>query len=104
MKFLVVTKNKMPIPPEMALGLVEAMEGWIQKYTDTGKMDQVWGFAGLQGGGGILNVSSLEELDSIMTEFPFGPFSNIEVYGLADLDLGLQKMKELIKAMPPQNM
>jgi len=101
MKFLVVTKSKIAFPPEMALGLVEAMEEWIQKYTKNGKLEQIWGFAGLQGGGGIAKVNSLEELDAIMTEFPFGQFSDIEVYGLADVNTGLQTMKQAIQAMTP---
>lgn len=103
MKFLVVTKSKLPFPPEMALGLIEAAEGWIRKHSENGKMEQVWGFAGLQGGGGILNVASLDELDAIMTEFPFGPFSEIEVYGLADVHKGMEVMKQAVRAMTPPN-
>ena len=92
MKFLVVTKSRMPFPPDMAIGLVEATEGWARKYTENGKMQQVWSFAGIQGGVGILNVSSLEELDDIMTKFPFGPFSDIDIYGLVELNAGLKKI------------
>ncbi len=101
MKFLVVTKAKMPFPPEMAQGLIDAMAGWAQKYTASGKMEQIWKFTGLQGGGGILNVNSLEEVDAIMAEFPFAPFSDIEIYGLTDLQAGLQLMKQAIQAMAP---
>ena len=103
MKFLVITKSKAPFPPEMALGLVEAMEGWVQKYKSSGKIEQVWSFAGLQGGGGIVTVNSLEELDAIMNEFPFGPFSDTEILGLADLQAGLQNMKQMIQAMAPHD-
>ncbi len=101
MKFLVVTKSKMPFPPEMAQGLTDAMAGWAQKYTASGKMEQIWKFAGLQGGGGIVNVNSLEELDAIMAEFPFAPFSDTEIYGLADLTTRLQDMKQAMQAMAP---
>ncbi len=101
MRFLVVTKSKAPFPPEMALGLLDAMEGWVRNYTASGKLEQTWGFAGLQGGGGIANVNSLEELDALMTEFPFAPFSDTEIYGLADLQTGLQNMKQVIQAMAP---
>ncbi len=101
MRFLVVTKSKAPFPPEMAMGLVDAMEGWVQKYTASGKIEQTWGFAGLQGGGGIFKVNSLEELDAIMTEFPFAPFSDTEIYGLSDLQTRLQNMKKVMQAMAP---
>ncbi len=101
MRFLVVSKASQPLPPEMAMGLVEAMEGWVQKYTASGKFEQSWGVAGAQAGGGILNVNSLEELDAIMVEFPFGPFSDIEISGLVDLETSLKNIKQAIQAMAP---
>ena len=66
MKFLVVTKAKMFPPPEMAMALLNAVDAWVKKYKSSGKLEQVWGFAGLQGGGGIGNVNSLEEFDEIL--------------------------------------
>ncbi len=56
MRFLVVTKSKTPFPPEMAQGLVDAMEGWVRKHTASGKMEQVWSVAGAQGGGGEVTL------------------------------------------------
>ena len=49
-------------------------------------MDDVWGFAGILGGGGVFNVESLEELDSIMVEFPFAPFTDTEIIPLVDIE------------------
>jgi muconolactone delta-isomerase len=48
--------------------------------------------------GGILNVDSLEELDTIMTEFPFGPFSEVKVQALVDLTESLQRGKQAAEA------
>ena len=92
MRFLVVSKSKHPMPPEIGVGLVEAMRPWVDRHP--GKFEQVWSFAGVPGGGGILNVESLEELDAIMTEFPFGPFSETEVLPLVDLDQSLDRVKQ----------
>ena len=97
MKFLITTVNSSPIPPEMAPGLVDAMIGWVAQGRETGKMEQVWSFAGLAGGGGIMNVDTLEELDALMAAFPFGPYSEVKVYPLADLDVALQTFKENIQ-------
>ncbi len=97
MRFLVVTKSKVPVPPEALGGLVDAMTSWTARYQ--GKMEQVWSFAGIPGGGGILNVASLDELDAIMAQFPFGPFSDIEIYPLVDLDASLQRVKQAAQAM-----
>ena len=41
MKFLVVSKSEAPFPPEMAMGLVDVMQGWTRKYTASGKLKQV---------------------------------------------------------------
>ncbi len=101
MRFLVVTKANQPLPPEMAMGLVDAMAGWVGKHTASGKMELVWGFAGARGGGGILKVDSLEEVDAIMAEFPFGQFSDIEVIGLVDIDTTLKNIKQAMQAMAP---
>ena len=101
MRFLVVSKSNQPPPPEMAMGLIDAMAEWVRKYTASGKFEQVWGVAGAQAGGGILNVNSLEEVDAIMAEFPFGPFSDVEVSGLVDIETTLKNAKQAIQAMAP---
>jgi muconolactone delta-isomerase len=62
-------------------------------------MEQSWGYAGLPGEGGILNVSSHEELDQIMIGFPLGPFSEIGVFALADIDKSLNAVVDTSKAM-----
>jgi len=51
------------------------------------------------GGGGIANVGSLEELDAVMAEFPFGAISDVEVIPLVDLDASLERMKQSVEAM-----
>ena len=101
MRFLITTKSKQPLPPEMAMGLLDAMSAWAQKYTANGKFEQIWGFAGAKGGGGVLKVDSLEEVDAIMAEFPFGQFSDIEVNGLVDVDTTLKNIKQAIQTMAP---
>ncbi len=101
MRFLVVSKSNQPPPLEMAMGLIDAMAEWVRKYTANGKFEQVWGVAGVQAGGGILKVDSLEEVDAIMAEFPFGPFSDVEVYPLVDIQVSLKNTKQAIQGMAP---
>ncbi len=100
MRFLVITKTKHMAPPEMALKLLDAIGPWQKKHA--GKLEQVWGFAGIQGGGGIANVNSLEELDGIMAEFPMLAVSDIEILPLVDLDGSLQRAKQAMQAMAPR--
>lgn len=70
----------------MAGWLTQAMKQWVAEHRGSGKLEQIWGFAGISGGGGVLNVASHEELDRIMIRFPFGAWSHIEVYALTDID------------------
>ena len=99
MRFLLVTKPKTMPPPDMILPLIDAMDAWVKKYKQAGKLEQVWGFAGQQGGGGIGNVASLEELDQVMAEFPVGPFSDIQIYYLVDLEKSLEQNRKIFQAM-----
>ncbi len=99
MRFLIVSKSKIPFPPEAAVPLFDAMLAWIETNTKSGKLEQVWGFAGISGGGGILDVESLEELDSIMVTMPFGPFSKVKVFGLTDIKQALGAGKEAAAMM-----
>lgn len=102
MKFLIVSKPKHMVPPEFTLPLIDAFIAFLDKYGAAGKLESAWSFAGTQGGGGIANVDSVEELDAIMAEYPFGPFSEIEVYPLADLKASLQQSKQVAQMMAQQ--
>jgi muconolactone delta-isomerase len=85
----------------MALPLFEALSGWAKENTASGKLEQVWSFAGIAGGGGIVNVPTLEELDAVLTRFPLQPFSSVEVLPLVDLEPSLERVRESIRAMMP---
>jgi muconolactone delta-isomerase len=96
MRFLVTTLPRHPIPPEIGLGLVQAMRAFSAKYQD--KMVESWAFAGLAGGGALVEVDSHDELDKMMTEFPFGPFSEVEVRALTDLTSSLDNAARQFEA------
>lgn len=101
MRFLIVSKVKYPIPPESGIPLLEALRGWAKQYTASKKIEQVWGFAGLLAGGGIINANSLEELSAIMMEFPLNMFNDTEIYSLIDMDQHARSSIEAIKKMMP---
>ncbi len=101
MRFLITGKNKFQMPPEMAPALVDGTIAWAKKYTGSGKLEQLWGLAGMSEGGGIANVNSADELDAIMTEFPLGPFTEIETHPLVDLVGSMERLKQAMQAMAP---
>ena len=90
MRFLVVSKGRDPLPPEMAIPILQMFQGWLAEHRASGKLEEAWSFAGQVGGGGIANVDSLEELDAMMATWPFAQTSDIEVYPLADIDAVLE--------------
>ncbi len=104
MKFLIISKNKYMTPPEMVPSLIDATLAWAHKYE--GQIEQIWSltgqlwsFAGRQAEEGVANVESLEELDTILAESPLGPFLEIEVCPLVDLDVSLQRQKETLQTI-----
>jgi len=100
MRFLVSTSSRQAPPPEMAPMMMMAMRAWLAEHRASGAMEEVWGFAGVPGGGGIFNVESLDELDAAMATFPFAQYSNIEVHGLVDIDAALDRAEaHMIRVM-----
>lgn len=99
MQFLVITRQTAPPPPEMLVPMIGAMEAWATQLRATGKAKAMWSFAGTNGGGGLLDVESHEELDAIMARFPFGPFSHVEIIALSSLDAGLANARAFVQEM-----
>jgi muconolactone delta-isomerase len=83
----------------MLVPMIGAMEGWVAQLRASGKAKAVWAFAGTNGGGGVLEVESHEELDAIMARFPFAPFSTIEILALSSLDESLANARAFVQEM-----
>lgn len=79
--------------------MMQAMRAWVDEHRSAGRLETVFGFAGVPGGGAIASVDSLEELDGMMAGFPFGGFSDIDVYGLVDIDGALDRFDEAMQKM-----
>jgi len=78
--------------------LIEAMNAWARQHTGSGAIESIWANAGTAGGGGIANVNSLEELDAVMTGFPFTPFSDIEIRPMTDFFGAMGRLAEVARA------
>jgi muconolactone delta-isomerase len=84
------------LPPEKVLSLIGAMRAWVTEHRATGRLVEDFSLAGLSGSCRILEVDSHEELTAIMAGFPFGPFSDIEVYPLSDLESALDSYEQVM--------
>lgn len=101
MRFLITVHPKHPVPPELVVVLSDAMLGWTGKLSEGGKGESIWGFAGVAGGMGILNVDSAEELNGIVAQLPFGPFSDVQITTLVDVVESVTRFKQAAQAMIP---
>ena len=99
MRFLIVNKGTTPPPPDRGVAILDALEAWADRYTASGKMEEVWGFAGIRGGAGILNVGSLEELDEIISQSPVAPFSQTEIYPLVEMHEVVEHGKRAMESL-----
>jgi muconolactone delta-isomerase len=99
MKFLVVSKRTAPPPPEAWLDLTDASAAWADQYMRSGELEAAWSIAGGGGMAGVVTVESLEALEAIMVEFPWAPFSDIEVHPLVDLQTSTERLRYAIEAM-----
>lgn len=86
-------------PPEAILGLLEAFAGWRERWRP--KMEAFEFFAGRGGGWGVFNCED-KELSQAMMEFPFSPFSTIQVHPTVDGDDGLARFTQTMKEMMAQ--
>lgn len=94
MRFMAVITNQFPLPPEMVPTLVEGFVSWWNQYRD--KWESAGFFAGGSGGGGICNVADAAELHQMMNEWPFTPYSHIDIYALVDMDVALRQWQDLL--------
>jgi len=60
MRFLVVTKGRDPLPPEMAIGMLRMFQGWLAEHRGSGKLEQAWSFAGQPGGAASPMLTALK--------------------------------------------
>jgi hypothetical protein len=97
MRALLIARNRHIIPPEMAVGLFQGFAAWRAKYK--GNMEAFFFFAGIAGGGAILNVADEVALNKMMTDWPLAAFSEVEITPIVDGDVAIPHYIEAIQAM-----
>ncbi len=92
-----------PMPPEQSTQLVMAEIEYWHKLEKTGKI--VGGpFAGKQGGGGIIEVESLDELHAILTGAPFYGMARVEVHALTTFEASKKVLSQQLEALKKSRM
>ena len=94
---IIVEPGPVGPPPEALLGILDAFRGWREKWRP--KMEAFEFFAGRGGGWGLFNTADEEELSQAMMEFPFAPFSSIQVHPTVNGDRALERVRATTAAM-----
>ncbi len=100
MKFLVKMESigSVLMSPKEGLQLTSATLDYWNSIIESGKA--VGGsFVEMNGGGGILEVESLEELEAILGGAPNAGFVRYEVHGLTDLENSKKVIRKQLEAL-----
>lgn len=84
---IIVEPGPVGPPPEMLPMVLGAFKDWRDRWRP--KMEMFEFFAGRGGGWGVFNTANETELAQAMAEFPFAPFSSIQVHPTMNGDEGL---------------
>lgn len=97
MRVLLIARAKIPAPPEHLPAMVQAFVDWRERYRD--KMESFEFFAAANGGFGVFNAPDEATLSQIMMEWPFAPFSDLELTPIVDGDTALKQWQAAVQAM-----
>ncbi len=97
---ILVEPGAVPPPPDQLPMLLHAFAQWRDRWR--GQMELFAFWAGRPGGLGVLNVADETELSQMMFEFPFNPYSTIDVRPIVDGDEALQRLTQTVNDMLAQ--
>ncbi|MEZ4529950.1 MAG: hypothetical protein R2855_02875 [Thermomicrobiales bacterium] len=95
MRVIIISRPKFPPPPEMMSPLMDAFADWRARYKPI--MESFDFFVAGGGGCGIVNAPDDATLATMMMEYPWSPFSEVEVELLIDGDLALAQYRDFIR-------
>ena len=104
MKFLVMIEGVpgVPLTPEQFIPLAKANNAWAKRMRDSGRCEAQYLLAdhagGLEGGFGIVNYDSAEQLAEDLATFPAAGLCTFKVYPLVAPELG-EKLVGILEAM-----
>ncbi len=91
---LIVEPGEFPPPFDQMPMLLQGFADWRSRWKEKMAVFAFW--AGRPGGLGILAVDDERELSQMMFEFPFTPYSNIDVRPIVDGDDALRRLTETV--------
>ena len=96
MKFLVIVRPRHP-QQGLTSAMVQASREIVNGYIKSGIDDCAFSIADGNGGVGIINANSHEQLMELLMAAPVAAFSEFQTYPLADFDSSISKVIEAMK-------
>lgn len=100
MRALLISRPKHPVAREDFPAFIEAFAAWRERYRPL--MESFLFFASGAGGGGVVNAPDEATLARMMAEYPFGPYSDTDIYPVIDGDAGIAMWREVLRQMGDQ--
>ncbi len=97
MRAVVIVRPQSTAPPDLLPTLFDGFADWRERHKDS--MESFEFFAGGGGGFGVLNVPDEATLNQIMLEYPFLPYSEVEVRPVVDGDTALRQWRQTLQQM-----
>jgi hypothetical protein len=97
MRALVISRVKFQAPREVFPETMAAFAAWRDRYR--AQMDAFYFFASGGGGCGVVNASD-ETVAQMFMEYPWAPYSEVELIPIVDGDMALSKWQEMLSQNP----
>ena len=101
MRFVVNTRLISAVPPEQLPSIMERFAEWREQHRDHTESFEF--YAGGGGGFMIIDVPDEVELNSMMSEYPFMPYLEVDVHPIIDGDTGLEQWWQVMRQMLGNN-
>src|SRR3954452_25038601 len=96
MRVAIIYRPKRPPPRERVPELIKRLIGWTARYQD--RAESTYFFAA-GGGFAVLDIDDSAELQRMLTEHPFTPFSDVEIQPVVHPDTGLRNIQDVLAAL-----
>ena len=95
MRVLIMSRQKFQVPQEQFAPIMAAFAAWRERHRPI--METFDFFVAGGGGCGIVNAPDDATLARMMMEYPWGPFSDVQLHLLMDGDIALTQWLEMLQ-------
>jgi hypothetical protein len=96
MRALVISRQKFQAPMEVFPATMQAFAEWRERYRQN--LESFYFFTAGGGGCGVVNAPD-ETVAQMFMEYPWGPYSEVELLPIVDGDAALARWQELLTHM-----